>query len=635
MSPMELWQAGWSSFWLTLCFIWFSSLVFVVAQQLRGRVNLLRGFRTLWTWVERQDDERSSPFRHASRRFLLQTQRLAVPQPGPGERMESALARISERLDSLHGRLDRMVSTDGQPNQVVSALRHAVIDLDNRLTSVDRSLRTLTATVARLYDMGSQYSENLTVEGQTLGEFLAHIQGHVGDAITETVSTNLRREGEQRDVRINYAFGILQARILGAVTMAIQGSQSALAQQVVNSQQEIIRLTGTDFLQLHTQASYLVEQVEAIRARISNAEEELAAQYSITEGIRRIQQTIRLRQSYLTQRARRGGARLSPDSPLQGRGLGLASRFESVSSDSDDEQMPGLIPAGERFVDQMVEIIRQSREPGGTDTRTGQPSSQLRQQAVEVGRSYVAEVVAEGRLVAPTALAQEEQEVEGSIEVEEDLPDYVSTDTQPGSLDQQAEELLREVIPGSPQPWPSNDGWGPPPDAGEAWEADNTREMGYGMEIRELMWNEQGELVEGAIQRLGWNGHYVERNHLQYPHQDSPPGSPTPSALELEERKARLQAVSEYSPDSDYIYDPIIRPNSCPIPSESLDIREGLPRQGVANMARVVWVRGNDGEEPTSEDQEYFDANDDWETEEESEEHESGEERYEAREERR
>ncbi|KAL5532626.1 hypothetical protein ACEPAF_4400 [Sanghuangporus sanghuang] len=220
--------------------------------------------------------------------------------------------------------------------------------------------------------------------------------------------------------------------------------------------------------------------------------------------------------------------------------------------------MPSLIPHSERFVDQVVEIICQSREPDGMDTRTGQPSSQLRQQAAEAARSYAAEVVAEGGLVAPAALAQEEQEVEGNIEVEEDLPDYVSTDTQPGSLDQQAEELLREVIPESPQPWPSNDGWGPPPDAGEAWEADNMRETGYGTGIQELMWNEQGELVEGVIQWLGWNGHYIERNHIQYPHQDSLPGSPTPSARELEEREERLQAASEYSPDSDYDYDPII-----------------------------------------------------------------------------
>ncbi|KAL5512847.1 hypothetical protein ACEPAH_3245 [Sanghuangporus vaninii] len=138
---MELWQAGWASFWFTLYVIWFSSLVFVIAQRLRHREVILPGLEQLRTWVEQQVSEIGSPFYQDARRILQEArQRLALSQPRSGERLESTLADLRDRLDAFHRRLDGVVSPYGHTNEIVSGLRQAVLALDLRLGSVDRSL---------------------------------------------------------------------------------------------------------------------------------------------------------------------------------------------------------------------------------------------------------------------------------------------------------------------------------------------------------------------------------------------------------------------------------------------------------------------------------------------------------------
>ncbi|KAL5512846.1 hypothetical protein ACEPAH_3244 [Sanghuangporus vaninii] len=499
--------------------------------------------------------------------------------------------------------------------------------------------------------MGSDFSENLTVEGQTVGNYLAHILDHIRDQVVDSFRRDFHATMGSLDTRLNFALGMLQGRLTHHINITSQGSQSALSQQLAESQREILRLCGADFLHVYTQLGHLVEQAEAIRARISNPEEEVATQYSLTEGIRRVQQTIRMRQDYTTLQARRRGIRLSPDSPLQGRGNPLVNRRWSAETDSEPEQIPRLdffressesAQREDEAVDGARALIPETTEVLGLTinevARTNPTLIQRTRESIERLMSARAEVDAAARGILERLRSlepaveveeqREEEEVRRSVEPEEeeqDLPDYVSTDTQPSNLDQQAEALLREVIPEEPQrPWPQGNGWENPP-------------SGQQEDIPELMWNEAGELVEARPQRLGVNGYYIERNELQHPHENSPPGSPTPSAEVIQEREDRLQASSEYSPDSDYMYDPILRSSSCP-PRPAPTVVVGQPIQGVVNMVQIVWVQTHDvgvqtedvSEGTSTED--FFDATVDWESEEESKEHESGEERIETRE---
>ncbi|KAL5499283.1 hypothetical protein ACEPAH_1801 [Sanghuangporus vaninii] len=401
--------------------------------------------------------------------------------------------------------------------------------------------------------MGSDFSENLTVEGQTVGNYLAHILDHIRDQVVKSFRQDFHATMGSLDTRLNFALGMLQGRLTHHINITSQGSQSALSQQLADSQR---------------------------------------------------------------------------------RGNPLVNRRWSAETDSEPEQVPRLdffcessesAQREDEATDGARALIPETTEVLGLMinevARTNPTLIRRTRESIERLMSARAEVDAAARGILerlrslePAVEVEEQREEEKvcqSIEPEEeeqDLPDYVSTDTQPLNLDQQAEALLRE---------------NPPP--------------GQQEDIPELMWNEAGELVEARPQRLGVNGFYIERNELQHPHENSPPGSPTPSAEVIQEREDRLQASSEYSPDSDYMYDPILRSSSCP-PRPAPTVVVGQPIQGVVNMVQIVWVQTHDvgvqtedvSEGTSTED--FFDAIDDWESEEESEEHESGEERIETRE---